>query len=238
MNNNITGMVDEAVGGYVSVAATANRALTAADGTTDEARNAMVKITTGVVSAAFNVYAPPTEKTYSVWNSTAYTCTFYVATAKNGTTAAGSGVAIPAGKKVLLYLDGTNAVERLSHVTGDFSVGGTLSGFYAARVVTLANSSPVVIDSSTTDIGILYYTAVAGTLTINAPSGSPIDGQILVLRLRTTNVQTLSWNAIFQWSSDLPTVTQSSGSSKYDYFGFMYNSAASAWQVLAKNAGF
>ena len=117
------------------------------------------------------------------------------------------------------------------------ATGSKFQGFYAPRVVALADSSPATINSATTDIATLAYTAVAGTLTIGAPSGTPVDGQILVLRLKTTNAQTLSWNAIFQWSTDLPVVTTSSAN-KYDYFGFIYNSASSGWQVLAKNAGF
>jgi hypothetical protein len=137
VNDNITSMIDEAVGGYVAVTVspTANKqALTAVDGSTDQARHAVLKLNAGTLSASYEIYAPPTEKFYFVWNNTAYTCTFYVATAVNGTTAAGTGTAIPAGKKVIVYLDGTNAIEALNHVVGSFSVGGNASvtGFVSA----------------------------------------------------------------------------------------------------------
>jgi hypothetical protein len=130
VNDNITSMIDEAVGGYaaVTVSPTANKqALTAVDGSTDESRNAVLKLNAGTLSANFDLYAPPIEKFYFIWNNTSYICTFYAATAVNGTTAAGTGTAIPAGKKVVLYLDGTNAIEALNHVVGNFSVGGALT---------------------------------------------------------------------------------------------------------------
>jgi hypothetical protein len=56
--------------------------------------------------------------------------------------------------------------------------------------------------------------------------------------LQTTNTQTLSWNAIYQGSTDLALPTSTTGSSKWDYYGFVYNSTATKWQLLAKNAGF
>jgi hypothetical protein len=50
-------------------------------------------------------------------------------------------------------------------------------------------------------------------------------------------VQTFSWNAIFQGgTSALPTT--SSGSTKYDYYGFIYNSTATKWQIVGSATGF
>jgi hypothetical protein len=51
----------------------------------------------------------------------------YCSTVLGNTTAAGTGVAIPTGKSVLLRADGTNVVEQLNHVVGNLSVGGTAS---------------------------------------------------------------------------------------------------------------
>jgi hypothetical protein len=81
-------------------------------------------------------------------------------------------------------------------------------------------------------------TQALGTLTVNAPTGTLADGQKIVLRLQSTNVQTFSWNAIFVGSTDLALPTASSGASKYDYIGFIYNSTATKWHLLAKTFGF
>jgi len=106
------------------------------------------------------------------------------------------------------------------------------------RVVAIADGTSITINADTTDIATQANTQAAGTLTINAPTGTPVNGQKLVLRLLSTNVQTFSWNAIFVGSTDLPLPTASTGSSNYDYLGFVYNSTAAKWQLLAKVFGF
>ena len=106
------------------------------------------------------------------------------------------------------------------------------------RVVSIADGTSITINADTTDIATQANTQTAGTLTINAPTGTPVNGQKIVLRLQSTNVQTFSWNAIFAGSVDLPLPTASTGSSDYDYLGFIYNSTASKWQLLAKVFGF
>ena len=107
-----------------------------------------------------------------------------------------------------------------------------------ARVVVIADGTSITIDADTTDIATQANTQSAGTLTINAPTGTPFNGQKLILRLSSTSVQTFSWNSAFQGSADLTLPTASSGSSKFDYVGFIYNSTAAKWQIVAKNFGF
>lgn len=106
-----------------------------------------------------------------------------------------------------------------------------------ARAVTIASSTSLVIDSDTTDVAIQANTQGAGTLSISV-TGSPVEAQKLIIRLKSTNVQTLSWNAVFTDISGVPLPTASSGSSKTDYFGFIYNATSSKWQLLAKVLGF
>lgn len=106
------------------------------------------------------------------------------------------------------------------------------------RVVTIADATSITMNADTTDMATQANTQAVGTLTINAPTGTPANGQKLILRLRSTNVQTFSWNAAFQGSTDLSLPTASSGATLYDYMGFMYNSTASKWQLVAKVFGF
>lgn len=107
-----------------------------------------------------------------------------------------------------------------------------------ARVVAIADATSITINADTTDIATQANTQAAGTLTINAPTGTLYNGQKLILRLSSANIQTFSWNSVFQGSTDIGLPTASSGSSKYDYVGFMYNSTASKWQMVAKVFGF
>jgi hypothetical protein len=112
-NTNLGTVLEQAISGYVTVSViSANQAFTHANGTADQARNAMIQLTT-TTGANFAVYAPPTPKTYIIYNSSSYTATIYNSTVLGNTTAAGTGVPIPAGSKVSVFSDGDNfsAVE-------------------------------------------------------------------------------------------------------------------------------
>jgi hypothetical protein len=94
------------------------------------------------------------------------------------------------------------------------------------------------MNADTTDIASQTNTQSVGTLTINAVTGTLFDGQKIIFRLQSENIQTFSWNAVFVGSSDISLPSTSTGSSKYDYMGFIYNATATKWQLLAKNFGF
>jgi hypothetical protein len=107
-NTNLGTLVEDAISGYETVSVTtANQALTYADGTADQARNAMIELTT-TTGAAFNVYAPPSPKTYIIYNASAHAATIYNSTVAGNTTAAGTGVTIPAGKTASVWTSGAN----------------------------------------------------------------------------------------------------------------------------------
>ena len=59
-----------------------------------------------------------------------------------------------------------------------------------------------------------------------------------MLRIKSLNVQTYSWNGVFAGSTDLPLPLTTTGSSKYDYLGFVYNSQALKWHMLSSISGF
>jgi len=126
-NINLGTLIEDAIAGLASVSVTtANQALTALNGAADQARCAAVSLSTTTL-ANFAVYVPPVPKLYVIRNTSAYVATIYCSTVLGNTTAAGTGIAIPASKTVLLRSDGTNIVEQLNHVVGNFSVGGNVS---------------------------------------------------------------------------------------------------------------
>jgi hypothetical protein len=130
-NTNLGGLVESAIAGYTSVSiTTANQALTALNGAPDESRNQTIALTT-TTTAAFAVYAPPAEKTYVIYNASSYAATIYNSTVIGNTTAAGTGVVVPAGKTVTIWSDGTNfalqntSVPTPSLVSNDTTIANT-----------------------------------------------------------------------------------------------------------------
>ena len=94
------------------------------------------------------------------------------------------------------------------------------------------------MNANTTDIAVQTNTQASGTLTINAPSGSPVDCQRLMLRITSTNVQTFSWNAAFAAGADLALPGTTSGASETDYYGFIYFSSSAKWHLISNINGF
>jgi len=74
-------------------------------------------------------------------------------------------------------------------------------------------------------------------LTINADSGTPTNGQSWLLKIKSTNVQTFSWNSGFVGGTvALPTAT--TGGGKIDYFSFIYDTVNSKWDYTGTAQGF
>jgi len=98
------------------------------------------------------------------------------------------------------------------------------------RVGTAASTATLTIDADSYDQYDL--TAQAAALTVAAPTGTPVDGQKLIIRIKdNATPRTISWNAIFAViGTTLPTTTVAS---KYHYIGCIYNSTSSKWNVLA-----
>jgi hypothetical protein len=79
-------------------------------------------------SAASAVYAPPVSKQYILWNNTSYNITIYNSTVIGNTTAAGTGVTLAAGDKIMVWSDATNFYDlKAQNLTGTLAIskGGT-----------------------------------------------------------------------------------------------------------------
>ena len=159
-NTNLGTLIEAGIAGYTSVSVTtASQALTALDGAADESRNAVIALTT-TTGAAFNVYAPPAEKTYVIYNASSYTATIYNSTVLGNTTAAGAGVAIPAGKTMTIWSDGTNFALQNTHLIG--TVVGNVTGNLTGNVTGDLNGN---VTGNVT--GNLTGTATNATNTVN-----------------------------------------------------------------------
>lgn len=102
------------------------------------------------------------------------------------------------------------------------------------RIVTAASyttDTGTALDVSTCDE--FDVTAQAGALKLNNPSGTPVNGQKLIVRIKDNGTaQALTYDTQFRASSDLalPTTTVLS---KTLYMGFIYNSADTKWDLVA-----
>jgi hypothetical protein len=155
----------------------------------------------------------------------------------------GTGVAVFATSPTLVtpnlgVATGTSFQGIIGNVTPAAGTFTTITGAILSRVVVIADAISITVNVDTTDIATQANTQAVGTLTINAPTGTAINGQKFILRLTSTNVQTFAWNAVFQGSTDISLPTASSGGGLTDYVGFIYNSTSSKWQMIAKVFGF
>ena len=166
-NNNLGTLLEQAITGVQTITmANADYTLSNFNGTSDEARNAIL-VVSGTNSAIRKIIAPQNQsKLYTVFNNTTggYAITIGAPT--------GTLVTIPSGATVPVYTDGVNFYTAMSGASGDWSVGGNLNvtgntavsgSLYAYTAATSTASS---ISGTTLTIG--------GTLT-----GTFFVGQII-----------------------------------------------------------
>lgn len=164
-NSNLGTILEDAISGLTTVSITsAAQALTIQDGAPDEARNAVVNVTT-TTTANFSVFIPPVSKQYTFKNSSAYVATVYASTVAGNTTAAGTGVAIPAGKSVLIRCTGANVVEQLDHISGNLSIAGALAVTGTGAFTGAVSGPTAAPGTNTTQLATTaFVTNVAGSL--------------------------------------------------------------------------
>ena len=132
-NDNLSTVLEAAIAGSVSVTtASANTALTYLNGpTTTASANASVRAILTLNTSYgndFAVYAPPVSKLYIIKNASSYTATIYNSTVIGNTTAAGTGVAIPAGKTMAVWSDGTNFAVQTAYLANTEIATPTITG--------------------------------------------------------------------------------------------------------------
>lgn len=113
----------------------------------------------------------------------------------------------------------------------NLTVTGTISNSrIVTRVVSTTSGASLTPNGDTTDQ--YEVTALAVGATINAPSGTPNDGQRLIIRIDDNgSAQTLGWNAIYRVvGTTLPTTTVAG---KTLYVGCVYNTNKTKWDVVA-----
>jgi hypothetical protein len=159
-NNNLTYVLEQAIAGYVSVSViSANQALTYLNGASavaadNQSVHANLALTT-TTTANFAVYAPPSSKQYTIYNASAYVATIYNSTVIGNTTAAGTGVAIPTGKTMTVWSDGTNFAQQNTHLISPTIASPTMTAPVLGTPTsgTLTNATGLPISTGVSGLG-------------------------------------------------------------------------------------
>ncbi len=138
-------------------------------------------------------------------------------------------------------INDTNTMTR-AVITGLVGIGAAVTAVMEQasvpselpRVVALVDAATVTPNADTTDHGNLL--TVAQNITVANPTGTPADGQILKLRVKSAAVKTVTFGDKFRATATaLPTAT--AGSGQTERWVFEWNAADSKWDILSTNAG-
>lgn len=97
------------------------------------------------------------------------------------------------------------------------------------RVVALTDSASIASSADTTDLGTV---TLAGNRTLQNPSGTPRNGQVLAYRIRqdATGSRTLAYGTAFRFPGGVaPVLTTAAG--KTDYLEFTYTTQDAKWDL-------
>lgn len=162
-NTNLGTAIEEAITGSADVTfASAEVTLTLTDtNATQTARNLRLNLT-GTSGGAQNLIVPTIEKFYIVNNGCADAITV-----KNST---GTGIAVPAGKAMLLFNDATNVVDAVTHMSS-LSLTSALAVSSGGTGSTTASGARTNLGS--TVIGDALFTAATATAAQQAMDVEP-----------------------------------------------------------------
>ena len=200
-DSNLAYIMDTSIAGYQAVTvSSAAQALTYVNGPSssaalNQAVYAMLSFTGAAANS--NIYAPPVSKQYILWNNTSYTITIYNSTVIGNTTAAGSGVTLAAGDKIMVWSNGTNFYDvKAQGLTATLAItsGGTGQTTANAAFNALApaqtsasgkylksdgtNTSWDAIDISTSDVSGVLLGANGGTGVANTGKTITLGGNL------------------------------------------------------------
>jgi len=181
-NNNLGTLLEQAITGVQSITmSNSDYTLSNYNGTSDEARNAVL-VASGTNSAIRKIVAPQGQnKLYTIFNNTTggYAITIGAPT--------GTAVTIPSGVTATVFTDGANFYSAQTGSAGSFTVNGTLTATGLTDTGNMSIGGTLAVTGATTFTGIPSGpTAAAGTNTTQLATtafvlanGAPTGGLIM-----------------------------------------------------------
>jgi hypothetical protein len=244
-NVNLGTALEEAIVGSADVTfASGTVTLTLTDSnSTQVARNLRLNLT-GTSGGAQNLIVPAIEKVYIVNNGCADAITV-----KNST---GTGIAVPAGKTMWVYNDGTNVVDAVTHLTSltlgtalPIASGGTgsTSTTYANLQSNVTGTLPIANGGtgSTSTTYCNLQSNVSGTLpNANTTAASANGASTIVARDASGNftaavITATTVNAAFNGSGSGITTLNTTGNYQIGSFGVGTASTGVSGEIRATN---
>lgn len=117
-------------------------------------------------------------------------------------------------------------------VAGEKTFTSSIIGRLKPRTTTETSSATPTINTDNTDIHTITALAAAITSFTTNLSGTPVNGQKLMVRIKDDGTaRAITWGASFaSRGATLPTTTVLG---KYTYVGLIYNSTAAVWDCVA-----
>ena len=215
-NNNLGTLLEQAITGVQSITmSNADYTLSNYNGTSDEARNAVL-VVSGSNSAIRKIVAPQGQnKLYTIFNNTTggYAITIGAPT--------GTAVTIPSGVTATVFTNGSDFYSAQTGSAGNFTVNGTLTA------------------TGVTDTGALTATTIGGT-TITASTqftgpGTGLTGTAASLTAGTATTATTATSAAAITNSGGWSVTPSGTKLYFNYNGTNVASLDSSGNFIALN---
>jgi hypothetical protein len=222
LNDGVISLADQAIAGYteVSIGSAATVNLTANDGADDQSRNAFLKITGSIGTAATSIFLviPNKSKSYSVLNAVSANNASDVVMMR---VAGNTGVTIGRSTTTFQHVVCDGASVRSVTVSGA-QVNKSTTRFEGA--VTLASGAPVhqAITTLTDAASIVmnmatnnqFVVTLGGNRTLAAPTNLTVGqtGHIYCIQ-DSTGSRTLGYNSVFQFAGGSDPVLTASGGS-------------------------
>lgn len=154
--------------------------------------------------------------------------------------AAGLSETAAAGSAAAALISEGNAATSESNAAASQAAAAASAAAVLQSVTVVADATsitPALVDESFKTVVQQVNTQALGPLTLNDPTGTPFDGQLLELRIKSTNIQTFSFGAAYRGSVQLTLPASSSGADKWDRFLFEYLESSATWDFIGVVSG-